>query len=191
MNPSSNLFLIGPMGAGKSTVGKRLARELGLRFVDLDEEIERVAGASIPMLFDLEGEAAFRTRETAALEAAASRSGVLLATGGGCILAPRNQELLRANGFVLYLEASVELQLERLARDHSRPLLRTTDRAQKLQGLAQQRNQIYQALADVTLPADRAGPGPTARRGLAALRERWQPLPPARFPETVVESLPT
>lgn len=177
MNPSTNLFLIGPMGAGKSTVGKRLARDLGLRFVDLDHEIEVEAGSSIPVLFELEGEAAFRARESAALARYCALQGIVLATGGGCILAAGNQQLLRDHGFVLYLEAPVELQLERLARDHTRPLLRTPDRGQKLRDLAEQRNPIYRDLADVTVPADRAGPGMTARRAMNVLRTHWQLLP--------------
>ncbi|MFO1495339.1 MAG: shikimate kinase [Lysobacterales bacterium] len=184
MNPSSNLFLIGPMGAGKSTVGRRLARDLGLRFVDLDHEIELEAGSSIPLLFEAEGEAAFRARESAALQRFCQQQGLVLATGGGCILTPSNQQLLREHGFVLYLEAPVELQLERLARDHTRPLLRTPDRAQTLRALAEQRNPIYSRLADLTVSADRAGPGVTARRALNALRTRWQWLPaPTPHPE--------
>jgi shikimate kinase len=185
MNPSANLYLIGPMGAGKSTVGRRLARELGLRFVDLDHEIEAEAGTSIPLLFELEGESGFRARESAALAQVARQTGVLLATGGGCVLAAGNRDLLSASGFVMYLEAPVELQLERLARDHTRPLLRTPDRARRLQELAQFRNPIYQQLAELTVPADRAGPRMTARRSLTALRGVWQPLPPASYPDNV------
>ena len=103
------ICLVGFMGAGKSTVGKRLARDLGLRFVDLDHEIELEAGSSIPLLFEAEGEAAFRARESAALQRFCEQQGLVLATGGGCILAPSNQQRLREHGFVLYLEAPVEL----------------------------------------------------------------------------------
>jgi shikimate kinase len=174
MNPSSNLYLIGPMGAGKSTVGRRLARQLNLRFVDLDQMIEAETGSNIPLLFEIEGEAAFRQRESEALQRATRLDGVVLATGGGSILAEANREHLRQHGFVVYLEAPVELQLERLARDHSRPLLRAPDRAQRLRELAQRRNPIYEELADLTITADRAGPGATARRALAALKLHWQ-----------------
>ena len=185
MKPSSNLYLIGPMGAGKSTVGKRLARALGLRFIDLDEVIEDEAGSRIPLIFELQGETGFRERETAALARMTQLHGVVLATGGGSVLAQTNQALLTQNGFVLYLEAPIELQLERLARDTSRPLLRAPDRQQRLRDLAQTRNPIYRQLADLVIPADRTGPGTTARRAIAALRMHWQPLPPACIPEAV------
>lgn len=185
MKSSSNLYLIGPMGAGKSTVGKRLARTLSLRFIDLDEVIADAAGSSIPLLFELQGEAAFRERESAALARTTQLDGVVLATGGGSILLPANRDLLTQHGFVLYLEAPIELQLERLARDTSRPLLRAPDRAQRLRDLAEVRNPIYRQLADLVIPADRAGPGATARRAIAALRTHWQPLAPARIPEAV------
>jgi len=109
----------------------------------------------------------------------------VLATGGGSVLAPVNRELLTQHGFVLYLEAPIELQLERLARDTSRPLLRAPDRGQRLRELAQERNPIYRQLADLVIPADRAGPGATARRATAALRNCWQPSPPARIPEAI------
>lgn len=176
MNPSSNIFLIGPMGAGKSTVGRRIARALGLRFVDLDQVIENDAGSSIPLIFELQGESAFRARESETLRRVCVEDGIVLATGGGSVLAEDNREVLRRRGFVVYLEASVDLQLERLARDHTRPLLRTPDRAQKLRELAAARNPIYRELADLQISADRAGPGATARRALAALQRHWQPL---------------
>lgn len=184
MKATSNLYLIGPMGAGKSTVGRRLARALGLRFVDLDQVIESESGSSIPLLFELQGETAFRERESAALARVTELDGIVLATGGGSVLAETNRQQLAARGFVLYLEAPIELQLERLARDHSRPLLRAPDRAQRLRDLAAQRNPIYRQLADLTIPADRSGPGSTARRALAALKSHWQPLLPASASES-------
>lgn len=179
MNPSTNLFLIGPMGGGKSTVGRRIARALGLRFVDLDHEIESEAGTSVALIFELEGEAGFRARETAALARFTAQDGLVLATGGGCVLAPANRERLAARGFVVYLEAPVELQLERLARDRTRPLLRTPDRAEKLRELAAARNPVYAGLAELTVLADRGGPGATARRALVALHRLWQRIPVA------------
>lgn len=175
MKTSPNLYLIGPMGAGKSTVGRRMARALGLQFVDLDQVIEHEAGSSIPLIFELESEPGFRQREHAALAKMTALDGIVLATGGGSVLAEANRQLLRDRGFVVYLEAPVELQLERLARDHSRPLLQAPDRAQRLRNLAAQRNPIYRELADLVIAADRAGPGATARRALAALRHHWQP----------------
>jgi len=173
MNHANNLYLIGPMGAGKSTVGKRLARALDMRFVDLDQVIEAQAGVSIPMLFELHGELGFRERESAALAESCSLDGVVLATGGGSILASKNREILRTRGFVLYLEAPVELQLERLSRDQSRPLLRAPDRVARLDELAQLRNPLYRELADLTVTADRGGPSATARRALVALKTHW------------------
>lgn len=187
MNPSSNLFLIGPMGAGKSTVGARLARALGMQFLDLDHFIEASAGATIPLLFELEGETGFRQRETRALDQASQRQGLVLATGGGSVLSAENRELLSQRGFVLYLEAAIEMQLERLSRDRSRPLLRTPDRAQRLRELAQTRNPLYRSIAELTIPADRAGPGRTMQRTLNALRGVWTPLPPAAYPALKIE----
>jgi shikimate kinase len=189
MNPASNLYLIGPMGAGKSTVGRRLAEALGMRFVDLDAEIEREAGCRISEIFAREGEPAFRARESAALARTGAEDGIVLATGGGAVLAPANREMLAARGFVVYLAVPVDLQLERLARDESRPLLQSPDRERRLRTLAAERNPIYRELADLTVSANRAGPGPTCRRCLAALGHYWQPLPPARFPESLVEEL--
>lgn len=166
------IFFIGPMGAGKSTVGKRVARQLNWTFVDLDRVIESDAGAAVSLIFEVEGEAGFRARESAALANQATRQRVVVATGGGAILAPANHDSLRS-GVIVYLEAPVELQLERLSRDHTRPLLQTPDRAERLQRLAEVRNPIYAALADVRIAADRHGPGPTARRVLAALQHHF------------------
>ncbi|MCB1602053.1 MAG: shikimate kinase [Lysobacterales bacterium] len=171
MSTRRNLFLIGPMGAGKSTVGRRLARHLDMRFVDLDQMIESETGSSIALLFDVEGEGAFRQREAATLARATELDGIVLATGGGSVLDPGSRQLLRERGLVIYLEAPVDLQLERLARDRTRPLLRAPDRTQRLINLASARNPIYQDLADLTITADRSGPGSTARRTLAALHQ--------------------
>ena len=117
LNPAQNLFLIGPMGAGKTTIGRRLAAHYGLCFVDLDVEIEAHTGADVPLIFDIEGEPGFRRRESALLEECSAREGVVLATGGGAVLDPGNREVLAARGFVLWLQAGVEQQLQRLARD--------------------------------------------------------------------------
>ncbi len=174
------------MGAGKSTVGRRLARALGMAFVDLDQVIETAAGASIPLLFEVEGEAGFRQRESRALDEVTQAGGTVLATGGGSILDPANRQLMLARGFVLYLEASIEMQLERLARDRSRPLLRTPDRSARLRELAIKRNPLYREIAELIIPADRVGPGRTMQRAVAALRQIWTPLAPATFPELAV-----
>src|SRR5687768_7735280 len=123
MNPAPNLVLVGPMGAGKSSLGRRLATRLGLEFVDADRELERLAGASIPLIFELEGEAGFRAREEQLLAELLAGAGRVIATGGGAVLSTATRERLRARGYVVHVQVSIEQQLARLARDHVRPLL--------------------------------------------------------------------
>jgi shikimate kinase len=153
MDASGNIFLVGPMGAGKTSIGRRLAARLGLRFVDLDAVIESGTGARIAVIFELEGEAGFRERERRALAEVAAGSGQLVATGGGVVLREDNRATLRASGLVVYLEASVEQQLRRLGRDRSRPLLLAPDRRARLQALARERGPLYLAVADIVVPA--------------------------------------
>jgi shikimate kinase len=155
MNPAPNLFFIGPMGAGKTTIGRRVAGHLGLPFHDLDHEIEAHTGAAIPLIFELEGEAGFRQRESSVLAEFAAHDGIVLATGGGAVLAAENRERLRERGFVVYLEASLEDQLARLARDRKRPLLVAPDRRERLRDLAAVRNPLYRDTADLVVPASR------------------------------------
>ncbi|MGH8041197.1 MAG: shikimate kinase [Rudaea sp.] len=175
MNPAPNLFFIGPMGAGKSTLGRRVAERLGLPFFDLDQEIQTHCGADIPLIFDVEGEGGFRHRESAALADFAARSGIALATGGGAVLAEDNRRLLRERGFVVFLETTVDEQLQRLDRDRKRPLLAAPDRRERLQQLAAQRDPLYRALADLTLPAGHAGSvAQVAHRLAAELAQVWQ-----------------
>jgi shikimate kinase len=149
----TNVYLIGPMGSGKTTIGQRLARRMGLEFLDCDQQLEQQTGASINLIFDVEGEEGFRQRETAMLKNLARRNKVLVATGGGAILREENRKLLRGTGLVVYLRTSVRQQLRRLARDRSRPLLQTDDRAEKLARLAEERNPLYENLADIVFPA--------------------------------------
>lgn len=153
MNPAPNLFLIGPMGAGKSTVGRHVAERLQMPFVDLDHEIEAHTGASIPLIFELEGETGFRERECALLAEFAARDGIVLATGGGAVLNAGNRDTLRTRGFVAWLDADVEAQLARLARDRVRPLLRAPDRRERLLEMAALRNPLYADIADLRLPS--------------------------------------
>lgn len=148
MKSAPNLILIGPMGAGKTSIGKRLATRLGLRFVDADHEIERATGASIALIFELEGEAAFRAREHAVLQRLCQDSGQVIATGGGAILNPHTRELLPKRGFVLYLAADPDTQLQRLRHDHKRPLLQTPDRRATLQRISDERTALYESIAD-------------------------------------------
>src|SRR3569623_1516762 len=123
MIPSCNLFLIGPTGAGKTSIGRRLAAHYGLPFLDLDQEIERHCGVDVRCVFEIEGEAGFRQRESALLDTLSTSAGVLLAIGAGAVLDPDIRRHLAVRGLVLWLYTTVEQQLERLARDTKRPLL--------------------------------------------------------------------
>lgn len=144
-----NIFLIGPMGSGKTSLGRRVAPRLGLEFVDLDEALERRCGVEVAVIFDIEGERGFRERERRMLAEIAAGSGRLVATGGGSVLDPENRAVLRSRGRVVWLDASVDQQLRRLARDKRRPLLAAPDRRERLTALAEARNPIYAELADV------------------------------------------
>ena len=144
-----NVFLIGPMGSGKTTIGKRLAKKFGLDFYDCDHELEHLTGASVNLIFDVEGEARFRERESLLLKRLTAKNGVLIATGGGVICNEENRRMLRLRGFVVYLRTSIENQLKRLELDKSRPLLQAEDRLQRYVAMAQVRNPLYDATADL------------------------------------------
>ncbi|HRD71771.1 MAG TPA: shikimate kinase [Aquimonas sp.] len=174
MNPASNLILIGPMGAGKSTIGKRLAKRFGLAFFDADQEIERQAGASINVIFEMEGEGLFRRREFEALTTLCSQSDCVIATGGGAVLLAQNRDLLRRSGFVVYLRTSVEQQLQRLRHDTSRPLLATPDRDSRLQEMARVRGPLYRETADLVFESDQAHASQAADRLCHVLNRRWK-----------------
>lgn len=146
----NRVFLVGPMGSGKTTLGRRVAEQLGLTFIDCDEEIERRTGASVNLIFDIEGETGFRTRETALLRELAQRDGVLIATGGGVIQSEENREILRDRGFVVWLPTTVSQQLRRLEKDRKRPLLQAPDRRERLEALARERNPRYAEVAHLT-----------------------------------------
>ena len=180
MNPSPNLFLIGPMGAGKSSIGRRLAERFGLPCIDLDAEIERRTGASVATIFEIEGEAGFRRRESDLLAAITTGAGMVLATGGGAVLAPANRALLRERGFVVWLQASVEQQLQRLARDRKRPLLDTPDRRERLEKLALERDPIYSGLADCSVGGAGESCEHAAARIAALLETQWRRPPMAK-----------
>lgn len=173
MNPSPNLILIGPMGAGKSTIGRRLAEHFGLLFVDLDHEIESQTGATVRLIFELEGEAGFRRRETATLASLVDARGILLATGGGSVLAPENRDILRRAGFVVYLQVTIEQQLQRLERDRNRPLLAAPDRRQRLEALAEQRGPLYAEVADLAVPGENLSVAAAAKRISLELEHVW------------------
>ena len=148
---SGNVILIGMMGSGKTTVGRLLAKQLGKTFVDSDEEIQRRTGVTIPHIFDVEGEAGFRQRESAVLEDLAERSDLVLATGGGAILSPHNRSVLKASGVVIYLKSNVHDLWQRTRHDTNRPLLQTADPRGKLQELFEQRDPLYAEIADIVM----------------------------------------
>ena len=150
-----NIFLVGLMGAGKTTVGRLLAKRLGMRFVDSDHEIEARTGATISWIFDIEGEESFRRREVETIRDLTGRSGVVLATGGGAVIHPENRKHLKARGTVIYLRASVNNILQRTMHDKSRPLLQTENRKEKLEELARQRDPLYREVADIIVDTGR------------------------------------
>ncbi len=146
---SSNIFLVGPMGVGKTTVGRLLARELGLEFIDSDHEIEEKAGADISWIFDVEGEAGFREREHQVLDELTRQENVLISTGGGAVLREENRRMLTARGIVVHLDTSIELQLKRTEKDRKRPLLQQGNRVEILERLRAERQPLYEAVADI------------------------------------------
>ena len=147
-----NIYLIGPMGSGKTTIGNRLAQKLGLSFYDSDQEIETRTGASVSLIFEIEGERGFRKREHQMLQELCSMNDVLVATGGGAVVNKTNRDLLRKSGIVIYLRTSIGQQLERLGRDRTRPLLQTRNRESRLTALANERNPLYEETADLVFP---------------------------------------
>jgi len=147
MEESPSVFLVGPMGAGKTTVGRQLATALGYAFVDSDHEIEARTGADIPWIFQVEGEDGFRRREAQAIEDLTTRKHIVLATGGGAVLRPENRAVLHDRGFVVYLSADIDQLLARTARDRNRPLLRTDDRRGVFERLLAEREHLYREVA--------------------------------------------
>ncbi|KMN13852.1 MULTISPECIES: shikimate kinase AroK [Pseudomonas] len=169
-----NLILVGPMGAGKSTIGRLLAKELRLPFKDSDKEIELRTGTNIPWIFDKEGEAGFRDRETAMIECLCKEDGIVLATGGGAVMRPENRALLYAGGRVVYLHASIEQQVARTSRDRNRPLLRNANPEKILRDLLAIRDPLYREIADVVVETDERPP----RMVVLDILERLAQLPP-------------
>ncbi len=155
MMPSDNLFLIGLMGAGKTTVGRVLARQRHAEFIDSDHEIVARCGVSIPTIFEIEGEAGFRRRESAIIEELTGRHGIVLATGGGVVLNPDNRQWLRTRGTVIYLHAQPEELHLRTRHDKNRPLLQTGDPLGRLQELYAVRHPLYLETADIVLDTGR------------------------------------
>jgi len=150
-----NIYLIGPMAVGKSTVGKILASKLHRQFYDTDQEIVRSTGVEVSLIFELEGEEGFRKRETEMIRELSELENCIVATGGGAILKNENQALLRETGQIVYLCCSVQQQLYRTRFDTKRPLLKTENPRQKLEQLMQQRAPIYESLADITVSTEK------------------------------------
>ena len=146
------IFLIGPMGAGKTTIGKKLASTLGLDFYDSDKEIESSTGVDIGWIFDKEGEKGFRKRESAIIDELSQKSSVVLATGGGAILTEEVRHYLSSRGYVVYLYLSVEEQFERTQRDRNRPLLQNDEPREVLESLMKERDPLYEEVADLKVP---------------------------------------
>lgn len=155
MAEKRNIFLIGPMGAGKSTIGRELADRLHLEFFDSDQEIERRTGADIAWVFDLEGEEGFRKREEEVIEDLSEKQGIVLATGGGSVISTQVRNRLSARGIVVYLETTIDKQVARTQRDRRRPLLQTSEKPRTvLENLAVERNPFYEEIADVIIKTD-------------------------------------
>lgn len=167
------VILVGMMGAGKTTIGRALARLVGREFVDLDHVLEARCGVRVSLIFDIEGEEGFRKRETQALDQCSLRQNIVLATGGGAVLAEQNRDYLRQRGIVVYLRASADELYKRVARDRGRPLLQTADPKGRLQELLQQRAPLYEEVADLVFDT---GPAPVAQvvRTLIPLLQQYK-----------------
>lgn len=167
----NRIFLVGPMGSGKTTVGRHLARRLKMDFVDLDHEIQARCGVEVAVIFDIEGEAGFRKRESELLDELTQRDRIILATGGGSVIDAANRRLLSERGLVVYLRTSVSQQLKRLERDKQRPLLQAPDRRQRLQEMADRRNPVYEECAELIVPSEDISPMAMARRVEQMIRQ--------------------
>jgi shikimate kinase len=173
-----NIFLVGMMGAGKTTLGKSLARRLRREFVDTDRLLVERTGVPVATVFEIEGEEGFRRRESALLAAVAAREGLVVATGGGAVLAEANRRLMRERGIVIYLRARLDSLWERTRHDTTRPLLATPDPRGTLAALLEQRDPLYREVAHITVDTGAQSTSTLTTRVLAALRRGVQPGPP-------------
>lgn len=164
------LILIGMMGAGKTTVGRELARRRKMRFADCDHEIVARTGVNIPTIFEIEGEAGFRRREAQALDELTAEPDLVLATGGGVVLDPANRALLAARGVVIYLDVPPQILWERTRHDRNRPLLRVENPRQRIEELHRQRDPLYREVADIIVEGGRCNPGAMVRQIEKALQ---------------------
>ena len=154
MNKTNKIFLVGPMGAGKTTIGKQLAETLSMEFMDSDHEIESRTGVTIPHIFDVEGEEGFRRREEAMIDELTQKQNLVLATGGGAVIREINRQHLENRGTVIYLHASIDQLLERTSRDKNRPLLQTENPRAKLEELMAVREPLYRQIADIVIDTE-------------------------------------
>lgn len=175
-----NIFLVGLMGAGKTSVGRMLARRLNKDFFDADAEVERTTGVKIPVIFEIEGEAGFRVREEKMIEQLTAMNGIVLATGGGAVLSAFNREYLKSRGRVIYLRASPEDLWRRTRRDRSRPLLQTPDPLGKLRALHEQRDPLYRDVADLIVDTGSQSVSHLTSRIQQLLAELADPAGPAQ-----------
>ncbi len=164
MKNASRIYLIGPMGAGKSTIGRLLSKALNLPFMDTDREIEERTGANIPWIFDVEGEAGFRVRESNVIEELTQLPEVVMATGGGAILCAQNRRNMGSRGTVVYLETTVDQQYQRTRKDKNRPLLQQDDPRQVLATLLAERDPLYRETADIVVPTHQGNPKVVVRK---------------------------
>jgi len=174
MRGARNVFLVGMMGAGKTTAGRIIARKLKRDFHDSDQEIERRCGVRIPVIFDIEGEAGFRTRESAAIAALVALEDIVLATGGGAVLAQANRRHLASRGSVIYLHARPAALYERVRQDKNRPLLATADPMARLEQFYAERDPLYREIADMVVDTGRQSVQSLARQLLTQLKEEWK-----------------
>ncbi len=168
---ATSIFLIGPMGAGKSTVGRCLAELLHKQFQDSDHEIEARTGAAIPLIFEIEGETGFRKRESAVLDELTQQRNVVLATGGGVVLAAENRQRLHDRGIVVYLRAPLETLVKRTRHDRHRPLLQTADRRGALEKILAEREPLYREAAHIVVETSSRAPMTVAREIAKKLKE--------------------
>jgi shikimate kinase len=171
----ANIYLVGLMGAGKTTIGRQLAKRLNRRFLDSDHEIEARTGVRIPIVFEIEGEAGFRKRESQVLNELSQEPDLVVATGGGIVLAEENRRLMRESGVVVYLSASPTLLYERTRHDRNRPLLQVDDPLAKLEELFRQRDPLYREVADIVIDGQEGGALALAQHIEKELQTRCEP----------------
>ncbi len=170
MNPAQRIFLIGPMGAGKTTIGRQLAKTLSMDFADSDHEIEQRTGADIPLIFDLEGEEGFRQREMTVIDELSQRDNLVLATGGGAVLREENRRRLHDRGAVIYLQTGIDQLLQRTSHDRNRPLLQTDNPRKKFEELMAIREPLYLQTAHITINTSQQNINHTVNKIISELK---------------------